>query len=108
MTARKRLTSSRMTDCPFELTLTRTAIGWQVEVQEPTHNHEAFAYAAALPRYRGRGRARGGSSQTTSRGGSSQISPRIALQITAQSNQLTQERVGGENGVEVKILPQMT
>jgi hypothetical protein len=60
--------------------------------------------------------ARGGSSQTTSRGGSSQISSRIALQITAQSNQLTQERVGGiigsitggENGVEVKILPQMT
>ena len=47
MTARKRLTGSRMTGCPFELTLTRTAIGWQVEVQEPTHNHEAFAYAAA-------------------------------------------------------------
>jgi hypothetical protein len=55
MTARKRLTGSRMTDCPFELTLTRTAIGWQVEVQEPTHNHEAFAYAAALPHYRRRG-----------------------------------------------------
>ena len=44
------------------------------------------------------------------------FSLRIALQITAQSNQLTQERVGGiigsitggENGVEVKILPQMT
>jgi hypothetical protein len=78
-TARRRLTSSRMTDCPFELTLTRTAIGWQVEVQEPTHNHEAFAYAAAVPHYRGRGRARGGSSKTTSRGGSSQISSRIAL-----------------------------
>ena len=53
-TARKRLTGSRMTDCPFELTLTRIAIGWQVEVQEPTHNHEAFAHAAALPHYRQR------------------------------------------------------
>ena len=33
--------------------------------------------------------------QTTSRGGSSQISSRTALQITAQSNQSTQEQVGG-------------
>ena len=31
-TARKRLTGSYITDCPFDLTLTRTAIGWQVEV----------------------------------------------------------------------------
>ena len=50
-TARKRLTGSRITDCPFGLTLTHTAIGWQVEVQEPTHNHKAFAHAAALPHY---------------------------------------------------------
>ena len=27
-TARKRLTSSCMADCPFNLTLTRTVIGW--------------------------------------------------------------------------------
>ena len=27
-TARKRLTGSYMTDCPFKLTLIRTAIGW--------------------------------------------------------------------------------
>ena len=53
-TARKRLTGSRMTDCPFELALTRTVIGWQVEVQEPTYNHEAFVHAAALPHYRQR------------------------------------------------------
>ena len=53
-TTRKRLTGSRMTECPFELTLTRTAIGWQVEVLEPNHNHEAFAHAAALPHYRQR------------------------------------------------------
>src|ERR1700730_731762 len=50
-------------------------------------------------------RARG-SSQTTSRGGSSQISSYTASQVTAQSNQSTQEYVGsitsgitgGENG----------
>ena len=53
-TARKRLTSSRMTSCPFTLTLTRTAIGWRVEVQDPTHNHQAFAHAGALPHYRQR------------------------------------------------------
>ena len=40
-----------MTDCPFRLTITHTAIGWQVEVQDPTHNHRAFAHAAALPHY---------------------------------------------------------
>jgi hypothetical protein len=53
-TARKRLTSSRMTSCPFTLTLTRTVIGWRVEVQDPTHNHQAFAHAGALPHYRQR------------------------------------------------------
>ena len=55
---------------------------------------------------RGRGRARGGSSQTLSRGGSSQISSYTASQVTAQSNQSTQEYIsgiassitGGENG----------
>jgi len=53
-TSRERLTGSRMTDCPFALTITRTAIGWQVEVQDPTHNHGAFAHPAALPHYRQR------------------------------------------------------
>jgi hypothetical protein len=41
-----------MTDCPFGLTITRIAIGWQVEVQDPTYNYGAFAHAAALPHYR--------------------------------------------------------
>ena len=50
-TAQKRLTGSYMTECPFKLTLTHTAIGWQVEVLEPNYNHKAFAYAAALPHY---------------------------------------------------------
>jgi len=31
-TSRERLTGSRMTDCPFALTITRIVIGWQVEV----------------------------------------------------------------------------
>ena len=43
-----------MTDCPFALTITRTAIGWQVEVQDPTHNHGAFAHPAAVLHYRQR------------------------------------------------------
>ena len=50
-TARKRLTSSRITSCPFTLILTRIVIRWQVEVQDPTHNYQAFAYAGALPYY---------------------------------------------------------
>jgi hypothetical protein len=41
-----------------------------------------------------RNTTRGGSSQTASRGGSSQISPYTASQVTAQSNQSTQEHVG--------------
>ena len=44
---------------------------------------------------RGRGRAYGGSSQIISRGGSSQISLYTASQVTAQSNQLTQQYIGG-------------
>ena len=51
-TARNRLTGSCITRYPFKLTLTRTAIRQQVEVQEPDYNHEAFAYATALPYYR--------------------------------------------------------
>ena len=50
-TSRKRQTSSRITGCPFKLILTRTVIGWQVEVQDPTHNYQAFAHAGALPHY---------------------------------------------------------
>jgi len=45
-------------------------------------------------RGRGRGRARGGSLQTSTRGGSTQISSRDALQSTAQSDQSTQEQMG--------------
>ena len=43
-----------MTDCPFVLTITRTAIGWQVEVQDSTYNYGAFAHPAAVPHYRQR------------------------------------------------------
>ena len=53
-TSRKRQTSSRMTSCPFKLTLTYTVIRWQVEVQDPTYNHQAFVHARALPYYRQR------------------------------------------------------
>ena len=50
-TAWKRLTGSHMNKYPFKLTLTYTAIGWQIEVQEPNYNYKAFAYAAALLYY---------------------------------------------------------
>ena len=40
----------RITGSDTDIYLTHTAIGWQVEVQEPNHNHEAFAHVAALPR----------------------------------------------------------
>ncbi len=46
-------------------------------------------------RGRGRGRGRRGSAQTSSRGGSSQISPSTTLQTTTQSTQSTQEQAGG-------------
>ena len=51
-TAQKRLTGSRITECPFKLTLTCTIIGQQVEVQEPNYNHEAFTHTVALLYYR--------------------------------------------------------
>ena len=50
--------------------------------------------------YTGRGRGRGGSSQTSSRGDSAQISSHGASQATTQSNQLTQEQAGGISGGE--------
>ena len=59
------------------------------------------------------GRGRRGSTQTSSRGGSSQISSSTALQITAQSTQSTPEQVGSITGgitggvVEVKMFLQM-
>ena len=40
-----------MTSCPFKLIFTYTVIGWQVEVQNPTYNYQAFVYARALPDY---------------------------------------------------------
>ena len=49
--SRKRQTSSCITSCPFKLTLTYTVIRWQVEVQDPAHNHQAFVHAGALPHY---------------------------------------------------------
>ena len=51
-------------------------------------------------RGRGRGCTRGGSSQTLSRGSSTQIGSSQALQATAQSNQLTQEQVRSSIGSE--------
>ena len=41
-----------MTNCPFVLTIICTAIGWQVEIQDPTYNHGAFVHPTALPYYR--------------------------------------------------------
>ena len=49
-----RLTSSYITNYPFALTITRIAIGWQIEVQDPTYNHGAFVYPVALLYYRQR------------------------------------------------------
>ena len=49
-----RHTGSRITGCSFKLTLTRTVIGWQVEVQNPDHNYKALTHPGALPHYRHR------------------------------------------------------
>jgi len=43
-----------MTNYSFRLTITYTAIGWQVEIQDLAHNHGAFIHTAALPYYRQR------------------------------------------------------
>ena len=53
-TSRERLTSSRMTECPFEATLTRTPIRWGLEVKDPNHNHPAAVDPIALPQHRQR------------------------------------------------------
>ena len=45
-------TGSHMTGYSFELTLTRTVIGWQVEVQNPDYNYKALTHPRALPHYR--------------------------------------------------------
>ena len=39
-----RHTSSRMTGCPFELTLARTVIGWRVEVQNSDHTKQLYSW----------------------------------------------------------------
>ena len=36
-----------MTEYPFEAILTRTPIGWSLEVKDPNHNHAAGASAGA-------------------------------------------------------------
>ena len=51
---RERLTGSYITNCPFTLTITYTAIGWQVEVQDFTYNYGVFAHPLALLYYRQR------------------------------------------------------
>lgn len=51
----KRNTFSRKTDCPFELTLTRTRLQkWQVTTLHGTHNHDASSVAAQHPCHRKR------------------------------------------------------
>ena len=48
-TARDRLTSSHMTGYEFNATITRTKLGWALEIQDPSHNHPAFLTPTALP-----------------------------------------------------------
>ena len=50
-TSRERLTASHITNCPFALTITYTAIGWQVEVQDPIYNYGAFTHPVAVLHY---------------------------------------------------------
>ena len=49
-TSRTRFSSSRMTECPFEATLTRIPIGWGLKVKDPTYNH-AVVNPIALPQH---------------------------------------------------------
>ena len=48
-TSRDRLTSSCMTGCEFNATITRTELGQALEIQDPSHNHPAFLAPAVLP-----------------------------------------------------------
>jgi hypothetical protein len=51
----KRNTSSRKTDCPFELTVTRTPLlEWQVTIIHGGHNHDASSVIAQHPCHRKR------------------------------------------------------
>ena len=43
-----------MTGCEFNATITRTELGWALEIQDPSHNHPAFLAPAALPQNRKR------------------------------------------------------
>ena len=38
-----------MTECPFEAILTRTLIGWSLEVKDLNYNYAAVVYLTALP-----------------------------------------------------------
>ena len=43
-----------MTECSFKATLTRTLIGWGLEVKDPAYNHTAAIDPIALPQHRQR------------------------------------------------------
>ena len=51
---RRRLAGSRKTDCPFELTVTRTLETWEIKIINGTHNHEPFITPTAHPSLRKR------------------------------------------------------
>ena len=53
-TSRTRFTSSRITECSFEATLTRIPIGWSLEVKDPNYNYIAAVHLTALPQHRWR------------------------------------------------------
>jgi hypothetical protein len=47
-TSRTRFTGSCIIECPFKATLTRTLIGWGLEVKDPTYNYAAAINLIAL------------------------------------------------------------
>ena len=49
--SKTRFTGSRMTECPFEAILTRTPIGWGLEVKDPAYNYAAAVDLIALPQH---------------------------------------------------------
>ena len=49
----RRETSTRMTECPFEIRIHRTESGtWQVKIHNPTHNHEPSSNPSEHSQYR--------------------------------------------------------
>ena len=53
-TSRTRLTGSRITEYPFKATLTRTPIGWGLEVKDPAYNYAAAVDLITLLQHRQR------------------------------------------------------